>query len=212
MASTSKEMTQYYANHRWFVIGGLAAAAGAVMAAMQLRKGGSVGIGATVTPVASGIVGSGPTQLQPTGFGVSDLTAAMQAGASSAATGLQYGSDLGQSAMGLAGSVVSDQANVAETLAGTQAGMGSSFVDLLKSLLPTGLPVPTQPAPPPPPPTPPPLAPRSTVFYHTQPGDTIGMVAAKFGKSWQDICSANSLGPGCNSDGTLPVAFQLVIP
>ena len=62
------EIKQYYANHRWFVIGGLGAVGAAALAYLQLRKGSqplSITVAAPVG-ASSGIA---------SGFAPSDLLA-----------------------------------------------------------------------------------------------------------------------------------------
>jgi hypothetical protein len=64
-----------------------------------------------------------------------DPLAAFSAGASAAASGYGSGVALGQSALGLAGSVVSDLGSVAGTLASSQADMGSTLSSSLSDAI-----------------------------------------------------------------------------
>lgn len=186
----ASEVQQYYANHRWYVIGGLAAAVAAFVGIIQLRKSPTPAITITAPAASSGTAGFSP----------SDVLGAYQAGAGASTAGLGAAVGLGQGGMDLAAAALQAESGTLQALGGTQASMGGSLSDVLKELIDKGYPAPV---------APPAANPRIYIF---QTGDTIESIAEHFNSTWQDICNANQLGAGCNPGGVLPLGFRLVIP
>ncbi len=157
MASSS-DITRYYADHRWCVIGGLAAAAAAVVGFFQLRKSPVVPSITIAAPASSGA---------PSGFSPSDILGAYGAGSAATAAGAAPLVGLGQGGLDLASSALAAESSTLQALGGTQASMGGSLSDLLKTVFsqqpvatanpvsptPTPTPTPTPPPTPPPPPS-----------------------------------------------------------
>lgn len=101
-----------FRENRWTGIGAVAVIVGVIFAYASLRK-------ASPPVVIAGGADTGA------GTGTSDLSA-FTAGASAAGSGFDTGAALGQGALGLAGSVVSDIAGMGSTLAWSQAQVAAS--------------------------------------------------------------------------------------
>ena len=117
---------QYYDNHRWFVIGGLAAAAAAFFGFVQIRKG-SAPIAVTVAAPAGS---SGGSQ----GYAPGDVLAAYQSGAAATAAGAAPLVGLGQGGLDLASSALESERYATEALASSQAQMGGTLAGTLQDI------------------------------------------------------------------------------
>jgi hypothetical protein len=133
---------QYYDNHRWFVIGGLAAAAAAFFGFVQIRKG-STPIAVTVATPAAG--SSGGSQ----GYSPADVLTAYQTGAAASTAGAAPAVSLGQGGLDLASSALESERYATEALASSQAQMGGTLAGTLQTIFtqqPAAIPVAAQPA------------------------------------------------------------------
>jgi hypothetical protein len=136
VASETAELREYYANHRWFVIGGIGAVLAALVGFVQLRKGSAMPAINVTLPAGSAA---------PAGFSPSDLLSAYGAGSAATAAGSEPLVGLGQGGLDLARSSLAAESDTLQALGNTQASMGGSLAQLLAEW---GHPATAQPVPP----------------------------------------------------------------
>jgi hypothetical protein len=125
VASESGSITRYYADHRWFVVGGIAAAIGALVGIVQLRKS---------PPAVTVTLPAGATGTAAGGFAASDVSNAYAAGSAATAAGAAPLVGIGQGGLDLAAQALQSESGTLTALGGTQASMGGSLSQTIAEL------------------------------------------------------------------------------
>ncbi|MGD0020493.1 MAG: hypothetical protein ABSD62_14720 [Candidatus Limnocylindrales bacterium] len=162
----ASNLSRYYADHRWFVVGGLAAAVAAVVGIVQIRK----------TPTSITVTAPTAATTAPVGYGASDVLGAYGAGAAATAAGANIGAGLGQGGLDLAGQALAQETQAYQSLGGFYASQGGSLLDTIKAMVGQQQPVATPPIVQAPAPPGAPVAPPSSVVATIDPSSATRLI------------------------------------